>query len=87
MFFRKEVWIMDPASDKYYRWLTIIAGPVFYNLVMLVTRFVYIAYEMKKFVCINVVKSCIDHFSIGLVSMSFRTLIRFFGSSWTTAQM
>ncbi|KAA0713014.1 Cyclic nucleotide-gated channel cone photoreceptor subunit alpha CNG channel 1 [Triplophysa tibetana] len=34
----KEVWIMDPASDKYYRWLTIIAAPVFYNLIMLVTR-------------------------------------------------
>ncbi|XP_057194049.1 cyclic nucleotide-gated channel cone photoreceptor subunit alpha isoform X1 [Triplophysa rosa] len=34
----KEVWIMDPSSDKYYRWLSIIAAPVFYNLIMLVTR-------------------------------------------------
>ncbi|XP_073707741.1 cyclic nucleotide-gated channel cone photoreceptor subunit alpha [Garra rufa] len=34
----KEVWIMDPASDRYYRWLSVIAGPVFYNLMMLVTR-------------------------------------------------
>jgi len=41
MCFRKEVWIMDPASDKYYRWLTVIAGPVFYNLMMLVTRSVH----------------------------------------------
>lgn len=29
---------MDPATDVYYRWLTIIAGPVFYNLMMLITR-------------------------------------------------
>nr|XP_055069987.1 cyclic nucleotide-gated cation channel alpha-3 isoform X2 [Misgurnus anguillicaudatus] len=35
---KKEVWIMDPSSDKYYRWLSIIAAPVFYNLIMLVTR-------------------------------------------------
>ncbi|XP_030647496.1 cyclic nucleotide-gated cation channel alpha-3 isoform X3 [Chanos chanos] len=35
---KKEVWIMDPATDKYYRWLTVIAAPVFYNLMMLVTR-------------------------------------------------
>ncbi|KAM6939149.1 cyclic nucleotide-gated channel cone photoreceptor subunit alpha [Lycodopsis pacificus] len=34
----KEIWIMDPAADQYYRWLTVIAGPVFYNLVMIVTR-------------------------------------------------
>uniref|UniRef100_A0A672Q1E6 Cyclic nucleotide gated channel subunit alpha 3 n=1 Tax=Sinocyclocheilus grahami TaxID=75366 RepID=A0A672Q1E6_SINGR len=32
------LWIMDPASDKYYRWLSVIAAPVFYNLMMLVTR-------------------------------------------------
>ncbi|KAM8875273.1 cyclic nucleotide-gated channel alpha-3 isoform 4-T4 [Spinachia spinachia] len=35
---KKEIWIMDPATDQYYRWLTIIAGPVFYNLMMIVTR-------------------------------------------------
>ncbi|XP_039666043.1 cyclic nucleotide-gated channel cone photoreceptor subunit alpha isoform X1 [Perca fluviatilis] len=34
----KEIWIMDPAADQYYRWLTVIAGPVFYNLLMIVTR-------------------------------------------------
>ncbi|KAJ3599730.1 hypothetical protein NHX12_033686 [Muraenolepis orangiensis] len=34
----KEIWIMDAATDNYYRWLTIIALPVFYNLMMLVTR-------------------------------------------------
>uniref|UniRef100_A0A672Q8B3 Cyclic nucleotide gated channel subunit alpha 3 n=1 Tax=Sinocyclocheilus grahami TaxID=75366 RepID=A0A672Q8B3_SINGR len=33
-----NLWIMDPASDKYYRWLSVIAAPVFYNLMMLVTR-------------------------------------------------
>lgn len=36
--FRKNSWVMDPATDTYYRWLTIIAGPVFYNLMMLITR-------------------------------------------------
>lgn len=30
---------MDPAADQYYRWLTVIAGPVFYNLMMIVTRY------------------------------------------------
>uniref|UniRef100_A0A3B4C7T0 Cyclic nucleotide-binding domain-containing protein n=1 Tax=Pygocentrus nattereri TaxID=42514 RepID=A0A3B4C7T0_PYGNA len=35
---KKEVWIMDPAADTYYRWLTVIAAPVFYNLMMIVTR-------------------------------------------------
>lgn len=39
LYFRKEIWIMDPAADQYYRWLTIIAGPVFYNLMMIVTRY------------------------------------------------
>ncbi|XP_056590852.1 cyclic nucleotide-gated channel cone photoreceptor subunit alpha [Triplophysa dalaica] len=34
----KEVWIMDPATDLYYHWLTIVAVPAFYNLMMLVTR-------------------------------------------------
>lgn len=36
---RKEIWIMDPATDQYYRWLTVIAAPVFYNLIMIVTRY------------------------------------------------
>ncbi|XP_076870816.1 cyclic nucleotide-gated channel cone photoreceptor subunit alpha isoform X2 [Brachyhypopomus gauderio] len=35
---KKETWIMDPATDNYYRWLSIIAVPVFYNLMMLITR-------------------------------------------------
>ncbi|XP_034029218.1 cyclic nucleotide-gated channel cone photoreceptor subunit alpha-like [Thalassophryne amazonica] len=33
-----EVWIMDPASDMYYYWLCIIALPVLYSLMLLVTR-------------------------------------------------
>uniref|UniRef100_A0A668VI10 Cyclic nucleotide-binding domain-containing protein n=1 Tax=Oreochromis aureus TaxID=47969 RepID=A0A668VI10_OREAU len=36
--FRKEVWIMDPATDMYYYWLLTIAVPVFYNLIFLVAR-------------------------------------------------
>ncbi|XP_034062858.1 cyclic nucleotide-gated channel cone photoreceptor subunit alpha isoform X3 [Gymnodraco acuticeps] len=34
----KDTWMMDPATDLYYRWLTVIACPVFYNLMMIVTR-------------------------------------------------
>lgn len=30
---------MDPATDQYYKWLTVIACPVFYNLMMIVTRY------------------------------------------------
>uniref|UniRef100_A0A4W4GP75 Cyclic nucleotide-binding domain-containing protein n=2 Tax=Electrophorus electricus TaxID=8005 RepID=A0A4W4GP75_ELEEL len=35
---KKETWIMDPATDNYYRWLSIIAVPIFYNLMMVITR-------------------------------------------------
>ncbi|KAK2858306.1 hypothetical protein Q7C36_006225 [Tachysurus vachellii] len=35
---KKTPWVMDPATDMYYRWLVVIAGPVFYNLMMLITR-------------------------------------------------
>ncbi|KAL1023397.1 hypothetical protein UPYG_G00040300 [Umbra pygmaea] len=35
---KKELWVMDPATDQYYRWLAIIAAPCLYNLMMLVTR-------------------------------------------------
>eukprot|EP00064_Thunnus_orientalis_P015511 superscaffoldBa00002884_g15565 len=35
---RKEVWIMDPATDMYYYWLCTISVPVFYNLMLLVAR-------------------------------------------------
>ncbi|KAJ8004042.1 hypothetical protein DPEC_G00154680 [Dallia pectoralis] len=34
----KEVWIIDPATDMYYHWLSIMAVPTFYNLMLLVTR-------------------------------------------------
>ncbi|XP_029597257.1 cyclic nucleotide-gated channel cone photoreceptor subunit alpha-like [Salmo trutta] len=34
----KEVWIIDPATDMYYQWLTIVAVPAFYNLMLLVPR-------------------------------------------------
>ncbi|XP_035264475.1 cyclic nucleotide-gated cation channel alpha-3 isoform X3 [Anguilla anguilla] len=35
---KKEVWIMDPATDLYYRWLSVISIPAMYNLMMLITR-------------------------------------------------
>ncbi|KPP78385.1 cyclic nucleotide-gated channel cone photoreceptor subunit alpha-like [Scleropages formosus] len=35
---QKEAWIMDPTTDTYYSWLTVIAAPTMYNLMMLVTR-------------------------------------------------
>lgn len=45
---RKEIWIMDPAADIYYKWLTIIAGPVFYNLIMIVTRYLSRQFAIKQ---------------------------------------
>ncbi|KAF7711956.1 cyclic nucleotide-gated cation channel alpha-3 isoform X2 [Silurus meridionalis] len=35
---KKNSFIVDPSTDLYYHWLTVIAGPVFYNLMMLITR-------------------------------------------------
>ncbi|XP_051840620.1 cyclic nucleotide-gated cation channel alpha-3 [Antechinus flavipes] len=35
---KKEIFMIDPSSNLYYRWLTIIAMPVFYNWCMLVSR-------------------------------------------------
>lgn len=36
---KKEVFVIDPSSNLYYNWLTIIAAPVFYNWCMLVCRY------------------------------------------------
>ncbi|XP_027498156.1 cyclic nucleotide-gated cation channel alpha-3 isoform X2 [Chiroxiphia lanceolata] len=35
---KKEIFVIDPSSNLYYNWLTIIAAPVFYNWCMLVCR-------------------------------------------------
>ncbi|XP_065274298.1 cyclic nucleotide-gated cation channel alpha-3 isoform X2 [Emys orbicularis] len=35
---KKEIFVIDPSSNLYYRWLTIIATPVFYNWCLLVCR-------------------------------------------------
>ncbi|XP_013809688.1 cyclic nucleotide-gated channel alpha-3 isoform X2 [Apteryx mantelli] len=35
---KKEIFVIDPSSNMYYHWLTIIAAPVFYNWCMLVCR-------------------------------------------------
>ncbi|XP_066401301.1 cyclic nucleotide-gated channel alpha-3 isoform X1 [Molothrus aeneus] len=35
---KKEVFVIDPSSNLYYNWLTVIAAPVFYNWCMLVCR-------------------------------------------------
>ncbi|XP_036600056.1 cyclic nucleotide-gated cation channel alpha-3 [Trichosurus vulpecula] len=35
---KKEIFVIDPSSNLYYRWLTITAIPVFYNWCMLVCR-------------------------------------------------
>ncbi|XP_052561664.1 cyclic nucleotide-gated cation channel alpha-3 isoform X2 [Tympanuchus pallidicinctus] len=35
---KKEVFVIDPSSNMYYNWLTIIAAPVFYNWCMLICR-------------------------------------------------
>ncbi|KAM9264922.1 cyclic nucleotide-gated channel alpha-3 [Cariama cristata] len=35
---KKDIFVIDPSSNIYYNWLTIIAAPVFYNWCMLVCR-------------------------------------------------
>ncbi|XP_010016968.1 PREDICTED: cyclic nucleotide-gated cation channel alpha-3, partial [Nestor notabilis] len=35
---KNEIFVIDPSSNIYYNWLTIIAAPVFYNWCMLVCR-------------------------------------------------
>ncbi|XP_054705532.1 cyclic nucleotide-gated cation channel alpha-3 isoform X2 [Grus americana] len=35
---KKEIFVIDPSSNIYYNWLTVIAAPVFYNWCMLVCR-------------------------------------------------
>ncbi|XP_025959023.1 cyclic nucleotide-gated cation channel alpha-3 isoform X2 [Dromaius novaehollandiae] len=35
---KKEIFVIDPSSNMYYNWLTIIAAPVFYNWCMIVCR-------------------------------------------------
>ncbi|XP_074671132.1 cyclic nucleotide-gated channel alpha-3 isoform X2 [Strix aluco] len=35
---KKEIFVIDPSSNIYYNWLTIIAAPVFYNWCMIVCR-------------------------------------------------
>ncbi|XP_029792071.1 cyclic nucleotide-gated cation channel alpha-3 isoform X2 [Suricata suricatta] len=35
---KKDTMVMDPSSNMYYRWLTVIALPVFYNWCLLVCR-------------------------------------------------
>lgn len=50
--FRKEVWIMDPATDTYYYWLLTISIPVFYNLMLLVARSEFMAF------CISTLPYC-----------------------------
>ncbi|XP_072198197.1 cyclic nucleotide-gated channel alpha-3 isoform X2 [Excalfactoria chinensis] len=35
---KKEIFVIDPSSNMYYNWLTIIAAPVFYNWCMLICR-------------------------------------------------
>ncbi|XP_062983566.1 cyclic nucleotide-gated cation channel alpha-3 isoform X1 [Elgaria multicarinata webbii] len=44
---KKEVFVMDPSSNLYYRWLTIIATPVFYNWCLLVCRACFEELQME----------------------------------------
>uniref|UniRef100_UPI00358FDF0C cyclic nucleotide-gated channel cone photoreceptor subunit alpha-like n=1 Tax=Myxine glutinosa TaxID=7769 RepID=UPI00358FDF0C len=35
---KKKVFVVDPASNKYYRWLTVVTVPILYNWCMLICR-------------------------------------------------
>lgn len=38
---------MDPATDLYYHWLSALAVPVFYNLMLLVARYGSIHFSQR----------------------------------------
>uniref|UniRef100_H3DAF6 Cyclic nucleotide gated channel subunit alpha 3 n=1 Tax=Tetraodon nigroviridis TaxID=99883 RepID=H3DAF6_TETNG len=56
---RKEVWIMDPATDTYYYWLCTVSVPVFYNLIFLVARACFNELQSKN----RVLWMSLDHTS------------------------
>ena len=36
-----RTWVVDPSSNVYYRWLTVISAAVMYNLIMIIARAVF----------------------------------------------
>lgn len=60
---KKEVFVIDPSSNLYYNWLTVIAAPVFYNWCMLVCRYGFNFITILHF---NHYVSCVNHPLISL---------------------
>ena len=41
IFRKKKVFVVDPASNKYYRWLMVVTVPILYNWCLLICRYVF----------------------------------------------
>ncbi|XP_019381151.1 PREDICTED: cyclic nucleotide-gated cation channel alpha-3 isoform X1 [Gavialis gangeticus] len=68
---KKEVLVIDPSSNLYYRWLSIIAAPVFYNWYILVCRACFDELQMDHIKLWLLLDYCSDMVYV------FDTLIRF----------
>lgn len=55
--------MIDPSSNLYYNWLTVIAAPVFYNWCMLVCRYGF------KFIAILHFNHCVSYVNHPLISL------------------
>lgn len=58
--------MIDPSSNMYYNWLTVIAAPVFYNWCMLVCR-----YGLKSITIILHFNHCVSYVNRPLISLQY----------------
>ncbi|KYO41452.1 hypothetical protein Y1Q_0006258 [Alligator mississippiensis] len=68
---KKEILVIDPSSNLYYRWLSVIAAPVFYNWYILVCRACFDELQMDHIKLWLLLDYCSDMVYV------FDTLIRF----------
>ena len=79
---------MDPATNMYYYWLSLISIPVFYNLMLLVARSDCMAFCFSS-IHLNVVLELLVlcfYFLAGLVLMNYSLFTQHCGWSVTTDQ-
>ncbi|XP_025891425.1 cyclic nucleotide-gated cation channel alpha-3 isoform X2 [Nothoprocta perdicaria] len=70
---KKEVFVIDPSSNMYYNWLTIIAAPVFYNWCMIVCRACFDELQIDHVRLWLVLDYCSDIIYIFDMFVRFRT--------------
>ncbi|XP_041440163.1 cyclic nucleotide-gated cation channel alpha-3 isoform X2 [Xenopus laevis] len=70
---KKEIFVIDPSSNLYYRWLSIISVPVFYNWCFLVCRACFDELQRNSVVLWLVLDSMADVIYIADTLVRFRT--------------